>query len=159
MRSRNPPMMSDRMDLKTVFFASSDYQGNNHGFNMNPGRIYPEQAQEIARRPTSNAPKNLSEESLVMSAKRASELMQNVGTIRPFARMLVKIYKRMGISSNHDLHFTLRGTRDNKDLEDQFVNQFNAAWSCDHEYFQRMIERDNRTNQDISGEMDDGTIG
>ena len=183
MRSRHPPMMLDKMDLEMVFSTSSNYRGNNHGFDMNPGRIYPERAQEISRRPTSNAPNNLSEESLVVSTKRASELIQNVGTIRPFARILVRTYKKMGILSNHDLFLTLRATRDNEDLEDQFVNQFNEAsdrygitdlqvcffkntamymtmqWSYDQEYFQRMIERDIRTNPDIADEMVDNNIG
>ena len=44
-RSRYPPIPSDRMDLEMVFFTASYYRGNNHGFDMNPGRIYPEQAQ------------------------------------------------------------------------------------------------------------------
>ena len=35
MRSRHPPMMSDRMDLEIVFFTGSDYRGNIHGFDMN----------------------------------------------------------------------------------------------------------------------------
>ena len=91
----------------------------------------------------------------------------------------------MNIVSNHDLFLTLRATRDNEDVEDQFVNQFNAAsnnygitdlkvcffrnnaiymtmqWSYDHKYFQRMIERDNRANpdMDITGGMEDDSIG
>ena len=32
-------------------------------------------------------------------------------------------------------------------------------WSYGHEYSQRMTKRDNRTNPDIAGEMEDGTIG
>ena len=87
--------------------------------------------------------------------------------------------------SNPGLFLTLRAARDNEDLEDQFVRQFNAAsnnyrisglevcffrntamyttrrWSYDHKYFQRMIDRDNRDNpdMDIAGGMEDGTIG
>ena len=122
MCSCHPPMMSDRMELVAVFFTASNFRGNNHGFNMNPGRIYPERAQGIRRRPTSNVPSNLSETSLVVSVKRASELMQYVGAIKLFARMLMRTYQRMGIVSNHDLFLALRMTRDNEDLEDQFVN-------------------------------------
>ena len=162
-------MLSDRMDPEMVFFTASDYRGNIHGFDMNPGTIHPERAQDLARRSTSNAPNNLSAESLIVSAKRASELMQNVGDIRPFAKMLLRTYQRMHIVSNHDLFLTLRPTRDNKDLEESFVRQFSAAskmsyhlsslevsffrntvmymtrrWSYDHKYFQRMIDRDNK---------------
>ena len=94
---------------------------------MNPGMINSKQAREIRRRPTSNAPSNLSEESLVVSMKRASEPVQNDGTARSFARMLVRTYKRMGILSNNDLHLTLCKTRDNENLEGRFMDQFNEA--------------------------------
>ena len=159
MRSCHPPMMSDRMDLEMVFFTDSDYRGNIHVFDMNSGTIHLERARELARRQTSNAPNNLSGENLIVSGKRASEPMQNVGAIRPFARMLLRTYQRMNIVSNHDLFLTLREIRDNEDLEDQFVRQFKAAsnnyrlsglevcffrntamhmtrrWSYDHKYF------------------------
>ena len=175
MRSCHPPMTSDRMDLEMVFFSGSNYRGNIHGFDMNPGTIHPERARKLARRQTSNAPNNRSGESLVVSAKRASELMQNVGDIRPFARILLRTYQRMNIMSNHDLFLTLRATRVNEDLEELFVRRFSAAskmshhlsglrvcffrntamymtrrWSYDHEYFQRMIDRDNRDNPDVN---------
>ena len=151
---------------------------------MNPGTIHPGRARELAKRPTSNAQNNLSVESLIVSAKRASELLQNVEDLRPFAKMLLRTYQRMHIVSNHDLFLTLRPTRDNKNLEESFVRQFSAAikmsyrlsslevcffrntamymtrrWSYDHEYFQRMIERDIRNDPDIAGEMENGTIG
>ena len=127
-RSRHPPMPSDRMDLEMVFFTASDYGGNIHGFDMNPGTFCPERARELARRLTSNAPNNLSAESLIMSAKRASErLVQNVGDIRPFAKMLLRTYQRMNIVSNHDLFLTLCPTRDNKELEGSCIRQFSAA--------------------------------
>ena len=31
------PMISDKMDLEAEFFTGSDWRGNTHGFNMNPG--------------------------------------------------------------------------------------------------------------------------
>ena len=37
-------MILEIMELETIFFTSSDYQGNIHDFNMNPRIIYPEQA-------------------------------------------------------------------------------------------------------------------
>ena len=69
------------MDLEMEFYTASKYGGNIHGFNINPGFIRPEKAQELARRPTSDAPNILDTESLVVSVKRASELLQNVGMI------------------------------------------------------------------------------
>lgn len=81
----------------------------------------------MRRRPTSNTRNNLSQESLVVSAKRASKFMQNDRTFRPFARMLVKIYRKMGIMSNNDLHLILYRTRDDPDLEVRFVNEFDEA--------------------------------
>ena len=110
-----------------------------------------------------------------MPAKRASELLQNVGMIRPFARMVLRTYERMNIVSNHDLYLTLCPTRDSKDMEQSFIHQFRAAsevsyrlsslevcffrdtanymtrrWIYDHKYFQRMIDRDNRDNPDMN---------
>ena len=158
---------------------------------MNPGTIRLERVRELARRRFSDAPNNLCAESLIVSAKRASELLQNVGNIRPFARMILRTYQRMHIVSNHDLFLTLCPTRDSKDLETSFIHQFRAAskvsyrlsslevcffrdttmymtrwWIYDHEYFQRMIDRDNRDNPDMNialgieeGVFEDGTIG
>ena len=66
MCSAHPPMMSDRMELEAIIFTGSDFRGKKLGFNMNSGMIYAEQAGEIRRRSTSNAPSNLSEESLAL---------------------------------------------------------------------------------------------
>ena len=75
MHRSHPPMISNKLELETIFFTGSDFRGNVQGFNINPGMIYLEQAGEIRRRSTSNLPSNLSEESLVVLAKRAGELM------------------------------------------------------------------------------------
>ena len=91
------------MNLEMEFYTASKYGGNIHGFDINPGFIRPEKARELARRPTSDAPNILDTESLVVSVKRASELLQNVGMIRPFARMVLRTYERMDIVNNHDL--------------------------------------------------------
>ena len=81
----------------------------------------------------------------------------------------------MDIVNNHDLHLTLRPTRDNEDMEQSFIRQFRThsevnyelseleissfrstvhymtrRWIYDHEYFQRMIKRDDRTNPDMN---------
>ena len=76
----------------------------------------------------------------------------------------------MGIVNNNDLNITLKRTRNDVDLEANFVDQFNdesggfgmcprqvsffrsaakhmnERWQYDHEYFQRMIEGDERMN-------------
>ena len=202
-RSGHAPMPREMMDLEMKFFTASRCGGNIHGFNMNPGFIRPEKVRELARRPTSDAPNILDKESLVVLVKRASELLQLVGVIRPFARMVLRTYKGMKITNNHKLDLTLRPTRDNEDTEQLFIQQFRAhsevnyelselevsffrstahymtrRWIYDHEYFQRMIERDARTNPDMNialgikegnpemiargieqGIHDDGTIG
>ena len=74
---------------------------------MNPSLIRPEKVQELTRRFTSDAPNILDEESLAVSVKRASELLQPVGMIRPFAWMVLRTYERMRIVNNHDLDLTL----------------------------------------------------
>ena len=91
---------------------------------MNPGSIRTEKVRELARRPISDAPNILDTESLVVSVKRASELLQTVGMIRPFARMVLRTYERMKIANNHELNLTLRPTRDNEDMEQSFIRQF-----------------------------------
>ena len=126
-------MPSEMVDLEIEFFTASKYGGNIHGFNMNPGSIRPEKVQELARRPTSDAPNILDTESLVVLVKRASELLQTVGMIRPFARMVLRTYKGMEIANNHELDLTLRPTRDNEDTEQLFIQQFRAHSEVNYE--------------------------
>ena len=172
------PMMSEMLDLEREFFTASKYRGLSHGFNMNHNYVCPESLRERARRPTSSAPSILHAESLVVSVKRACELLQPVGMIRPFARMVLRTYEGMRIVNNHDLHLTLRPTKNDPVLKQEFVRQFqfhneynhelseleisffrstahymNQQWDSDHEYFQRMIERDARTNPDMNIEL------
>ena len=81
----------------------------------------------------------------------------------------------MKIVNNHDLDLTLWPTRNDAELEQVFIQQFKARsehdyelsklevsffrstahyktkrWTYDHEYFQKMIERDARTNLDMN---------
>ena len=95
------------MVLEMEFFIASRCGGNIHRFNMNPGFILPEKVQELGRRSTSDAPNILDKESLVVSVKRARELLQPVGMIRPFARIVLRTYKGMEIANNHKLALTL----------------------------------------------------
>lgn len=117
-------MISKKIELEAKLFTGSDYQGNIHGYNPNPGKIYPEQAREMKKGSTLNAPNNLSSESLVVLAKRASELMDNNRSVRPYTTMLLKTYSKMGIVSNNDLYVILNKTRDDLELKAIFMNQF-----------------------------------
>ena len=92
---------------------------------MFPSVLRPERVQELARRSTSNAPNIISGESLAELAKQASELLRTVGMIRPFAQMVLRMYERMEIVSNHDLDLTLRQTRRDVALELDFMQRFN----------------------------------
>ena len=84
-QSGHAPMPSKKMDLEMEFFTVSRCRGIIYGLNMNPSFVRPERIQELARRSTSDAPDIMSVESRAVSAKRASELLQPVGMIRPFA--------------------------------------------------------------------------
>ena len=175
-------MISDKLDLEAKFFTGSDWRGNTHGFSMNPGEKYPEQTREMRRRGTSNAPNILSLESLVVVVKRVSEVINNDRVVRPYITMVLKTYSKMGIVNNNDLHITLKRTRHDVELEAIFVNQFreesrgyemchkqvsffraasmymNERWQYDHEYFQRMIERDARMNLEVVVERVDPEV-
>ena len=168
-------MPNEMMDLEMEFFTANRCGGIIRGFNMNPGVIRPEKVQELAGRFISDAPNILDEESLAVSVKRASELLQPVGMIRPFTRMVLRMYESMEMVSNHDLDLTLRPTMNDAELELAFLQRLQdhsehnyelselevsffrstahymtKRWIYDHEYFQRMIKRDTRTNPDMN---------
>ena len=104
-------MILDKIDLEAELFTGSNYRGNVHGFNINPGEIYPEQVREIRSIATLNAPNILSLESLVVLVKRVSELINNDRSVRPYTTMVLKTYSKMGIVNNNDLHIILSRTR------------------------------------------------
>ena len=130
----------------------------------------------MRRRATSIALNILSPESLAVSVKRVSELMNTDRSARPYTTMVLKTYSTIGIVNNNDLYITLSRTRNDLELEARFVNQFretsggfdlchkqvsffrctsmymNKRWKYDHEYFQRMIERDTRMNPEVVSE-------
>ena len=106
------------------FFTGSKCGGIDYGFNMNPTVVCPESVWEIARRPTSDSPNDLDIESLEVSVKWTSELLQTVGTIRPFAQVAFQTLERMGIDSNRDLNLTLRQTRRDVAAEPEFIRLF-----------------------------------
>ena len=69
--------------------------------DKNLSRVYPEVAREIKRRPTSNAPSNLSPESLIVTVKRVSELLNND---QAYITMILDTHGKVGINSNHNLY-------------------------------------------------------
>ena len=58
------PSISEKAKMEGEFSTGSDWLGNIHRFNPNPGSVHPPAAREMLRRPTSNAPSNKSKESL-----------------------------------------------------------------------------------------------
>ena len=92
---------------------------------MNTGERYPEQMREMRRRATSDAPNILSSESLVVAVKRVSEIINNLSVVNPYVTLVLQIFRNMGIVNNNDLNITLKRTRNDVDLEANFVDQFN----------------------------------
>ena len=114
-------MLHKKMELECDYFTSSRFSGNNLGFNPEPGRVYPEKARIMKRRPTLNAPSNLSPESLTATVKSISELLNNN---QAYITIILNTYGNMGINSNRDLYVALHNTRDSKKLAKAFEKQF-----------------------------------
>ena len=136
----------------------------------------------MRRRATSDAPNILSPESLVVVVKRVSEIINNDSVVKPYVTLVLKTFSNMGIVNNNDLNITLKRTRNDVNLEANFVDQFNEEsggygmcttqvsffrstamqmnerWQYDHEYFQRMIERDERMNPEVIVERVDPEV-
>ena len=128
---------------------------------MNPGRIYPEMAREIGRRPTSNAPSNNTNVSLGVVVRRVALLLNKPeGYVQP----VLDTFDRIGIRSCDTLDSTLSRTLNDRQQTERFTVWFEGAsdglrlsfqelqyyrccsmfmnirWNHNHEYFQRMIE-------------------
>ena len=58
------PMPHKKTELEGVYFTGSNFSGNNLGYNPDFEILYPDVVCERARRPTSNAPRNLIPDSL-----------------------------------------------------------------------------------------------
>ena len=117
-------MPSEKMELEGIFFTNSDFSGNTLGFNPEPRRVYPEVAREMKRIPTSNVPINLSPESLIVTVKRVSEMLNNN---QAYITMILDMYGKMGIKSNHSWCGALHKTRDSKELAEAFKKRFKEA--------------------------------
>ena len=69
------PMLHKKAEVKQPYFTGSECNSIVHGFNMNPTKVYPEVAREMARRPTSKAPGNTTKESLGVGVRRVGVLL------------------------------------------------------------------------------------
>ena len=68
-------MPQKKVEVKQPCFTGSECNSIVHGFNMNPNKVYPEVAREMARRPTSKAPGNNTKESLGVVVRRVGLLL------------------------------------------------------------------------------------
>ena len=156
-------MPHEKAEVEVVYFSGSDFGGNIQGYNPDTGIIYPEVAREMTRRPTSNAPSNVTQDSLQVVVKRVSLLLNKP---EGYTQTVIDTFGRIGIRSCHALYSVLANTRDNWDRATAFTRRFEGAsrglilchkqlsffrcasmymsgrWEYDHEYFQRMIERE-----------------
>ena len=76
------------------------------------------------KRPTSNAPNNESKESLKVAVQRVSKLLDKE---QSHTELVLKIFVKMNIKSNHDLYITLNNTRDSPQQAGSFVKRFKEA--------------------------------
>ena len=94
---------------------------------------------------------------------------------RTYANLVINAFIKMGIGSNHDVNVALYDTRNNPQLARAFQKRFKEAsgslklshqgssfykstsmhmdfrWSYDHEYFQRMTERQSKLGDEVVG--------
>ena len=150
-------MPHEKAEEEQVYMTGSDSNGNTHGFNMNPERIYPEVAREIARRPTSTAPGNNTNVSLGVVVRRVALLLNKPeGYVQP----VLHTFDLIGIRSCDTLDSTLSRTLNDQQQTDRFTTLFEGAsadglnlsfqelqyyrscskfmnirWNHDHEYF------------------------
>ena len=134
--------------------------------------IRAEAAREEARRPTSNTPSNLTQESLSVVVKQVCLLL---GKPEGYVQSVIDTFGRIGIRSCHALFCALENTRCECILSAAFTRRFEASscglvlchkqlsffrcasmymngrWEYDHEYFQRMIEWEQRSNTEAVG--------
>ena len=72
---RGGPMAHEKAELEFVYFTGSDMGANIQDYNPDAGLVRPEAAREETRRPTSNTPSNLTQDSLNVVVKRVHLLL------------------------------------------------------------------------------------
>ena len=110
---------------------------------------------------------HLTQDSLQVVVKRVSLLLNK---LEGYTQLVIDTFRRTGIHSCHALYLVLADTRDNRNRAAVFTRRFKGAsrdlilchkqlsffrctlmymsgrWEYDHEYFQRMIEREQRVD-------------
>ena len=166
------PMPHEKAELEFVYFTGSDMGANIQGYNPDTGMLRAGAAREETRRPTSNAPSNLTQDSLDVVVKRVRLLL---GKPVGYVQSVIDTFGRLGIRSCHALFSTLENTRCDCILSAAFTRRFEASsrglvlchkqlsffrcasmymtgrWKHDHEDFQRMIEWEQRSNIEAVG--------
>ena len=114
-------MPNKKAELEGGFFTGSDFPRNICRFNPNPERVHATVLREKKRRPTSNAPDNESKKSLEVAVQRVSELLTKG---QSHVELVLKLFVKMNIRSNHDLHIALNNTRNSPQLVETFMKYF-----------------------------------
>ena len=159
------PMPHEKAELENPFFTGSECRSIVYGFNMDPNKVHPEVAREIARRPTSNAPSHLTKENIGVVVRRVGVLLNKH---EDYVQPVLDTLDQMGIRSCETLDAQLYRTLHNRHETERFTTWFegvshdlrlsfidlqylrccsmymNVRWKHDHEYFQRMIEWEQR---------------
>ena len=118
------PMPNEKAEVEHVYFCGSDYNNNIQGFDMNPGRVHPEVAREMARRPTSNAPSNNTDVSLEVIVRRVALLLNKPeGYVQP----VLDAFHKIGIRNCHTLDSTLSETLNDRQQAERFTILFEGS--------------------------------
>ena len=88
------PMPHEKGEMEVVYFTGSDFGGKIQGYNPDAGIVRPEVAREMARRPTSNAPSNLTQDSLKVVVNRVCLLLYKP---EGYTQSVMDTFGRIGI--------------------------------------------------------------
>ena len=105
---RGGPMAHEKAELELVYFTGSKMGANIQGCKPDAGMVRPEAAREEARRLISNAPNNLTQDSLNVVVKRACLLL---GKPEEYVQSVLDTFGRIGIRCCHALFSTLADTQ------------------------------------------------
>ena len=103
------PMPHKKAELEGIFFTASNFPGNISGSNPESGNVHAVVSREMKRRLTLNVLTNESKESLEVVVQRVGELLDKE---QSHTELVLEIFVKMNIKSNHDLYITLNNKRD-----------------------------------------------
>ena len=172
MRPGGGPIPHEKAELEFIYFTGSDMGANIQGYNPDAVIVRPEAAREEARRPTSNAPSDLTQDSLKVVVNRVCLLLNKPDG---YFQSVIDTFGRIGIRCCHALYYALTDTCDDRNQAEAFTRRFEESshglvlchkqlsffrcasmymhgkWEYNHEYFQRMIEWEQRTDTEAVG--------